>query len=220
MVIRLKIEDKEWLYVDSREPPKVIGKLSQWGIYCEREKLDVGDYESEKALIERKTVSDFEGTIIEDKLDRYANNMLRKSKDKVLFWIIEGSMGDIEKITFEQFYGAITKLSMRYGYSVIGLLPNLNACLYAIAKITTESQKLGRPYKISMPRNRPKLPIHILENVLRIPYSSAEELWNRYGSIQKVFQAINNNRRDILDVKGIGKVRLERMEELVNEDMD
>src|SRR3989442_8731175 len=83
------------LYVDANEPPEIADLLRGLGVEVERRKIAPGDYVCGEVGIERKTVSDFFGSLVKKRLFEQLRR-LRESYPVALM-ILEGDPQEISK---------------------------------------------------------------------------------------------------------------------------
>lgn len=112
------MKKKLYLVVDDREN----GVLNEWlinlGVECVIQRLKVGDYITDKVCIERKTIDDFCGSILDGRIEHQVEEM--KKNFKYNFVLISGRVSDrTSKIDEHCVLGKITSLIVKHGVNVI-----------------------------------------------------------------------------------------------------
>lgn len=133
-------EDKpKILFIDDREPASFVNLVIETStILIEMKHLETGDYVCEDVVIERKTIDDFVSSIIDKRVFRQCERML-KSPHRYL--LISGRIKDIwSKITPHAVLGAIA-FFVNNGISVVTLDDN-EEMVYMILKILENHGKL------------------------------------------------------------------------------
>jgi len=109
-------KDQIEVFVDFRENPVVAELLKEMGAIVTERQLDLGDFiVSDRLIIERKTSSDFESSIIDGRLFEQAS---RLEEIEFPFLIIEGKR-KAERIKQNAFIGATMSLIVEYGIRVL-----------------------------------------------------------------------------------------------------
>ncbi len=78
--------------VDDREPSIMVGLLMAEGVEVVRQRLDVGDYVSGGVCVERKTIDDFCGSLVDGRLKRQVERMKEKFERVVV--LVSGRVKD------------------------------------------------------------------------------------------------------------------------------
>lgn len=110
-------KEKVEIFVDEKESRHAIADLlGEMGAVVRVKTLPVGDFIiSERAVVERKTRSDFESSIIDGRLFNQAENMIDNFEKPIL--IIEGESFE-ERVNRNALLGAISALVLDYGIQV------------------------------------------------------------------------------------------------------
>ena len=220
------------LIVDSREPREIRPLLRTLKIDYVVRKLDVGDYETDHCIFERKTVNDFLQSIRGDsvRLGGRLFDQLRElsdyaeTVDKIPFLCIVGLFSNlirqVESYGFEvnlnAICGAIASSVVRYGVTVLQFESNV-LMLRSITKIEEKISegKLGVPHRPSFRRVHKDRRIAHIANVLRVSPKVAERLFEKFGGLYNILTA---NDRELLSVDGIGPITLARIKMLLGKD--
>ena len=106
------------IIVDSRERnPELMARLESRGVDIELATLPVGDYIlSDRVCIERKTVSDFEGSIINGRLFEQIERLKEAYKTPILILEDNGGFNLSDKVI----KGAVAALYIDYGIQMLG----------------------------------------------------------------------------------------------------
>ncbi|MEM3890231.1 MAG: ERCC4 domain-containing protein, partial [Candidatus Micrarchaeia archaeon] len=105
------------IFIDSRESDELIELIEKHDIKVNLKQLEIGDIIiSNRIVIERKTSSDFESSIIDNRLFEQATKMSENYEIPIL--IIEGQM-KADRIRQNAYIGAYLSIIMNYGIHVI-----------------------------------------------------------------------------------------------------
>ncbi|VVC03390.1 3'-flap repair endonuclease Xpf [Candidatus Bilamarchaeum dharawalense] len=109
--------DKIRIAIDHREDQLFDNLFKGWGAEVDRRVLDVGDFLcSSRLVVERKTRSDFESSIIDGRLFTQLPNLI-KNYERVII-IVEGSNDD-GRINRNALMGAYASIMADFGASLI-----------------------------------------------------------------------------------------------------
>lgn len=104
--------------VDDREPKGMLMLMDTVGLEYERKRLIEGDYVCGDVCVERKTVDDMCGSIVDGRLGRQVERM--KKKFKHCYVLVSGRIGDRKSEVHENcILGKIASLVVRDGVPVI-----------------------------------------------------------------------------------------------------
>lgn len=212
------------IVIDDREPDAMLEYLLFYkNIIVRKERLLVGDYLLDSELIvERKSTSDFCASIKDGRFFKQAGKLASSKTPSCI--IIEGKKAEFKDFGFNK--NAIQAILL--SASVIFKIPILRSktqrdtvsiMLQSFKQLTKD--KLA-DYKFH-PRLKPKFKsqrtdkylkqkIHILEGFPGIGADRAEHLLNHFGSLQHIFNAPES---DLLSVTGIGKSTVQKMKNLL-----
>lgn len=203
--------------VDHREPDALFDLLNKAPFAnVVRAALPLADVRiNGNILVERKTVADFEASVI-DPDKRLFNQAERLSfePETLCFIIIEGDLyRQNGRMTMQQITGAFTYLSSIKGLSVLQV-PDITATAYTLAKIAQHSRH-GLGYNLALRTNKGKAMLsarsYVLEGLPGVNATLAERLLERFGSVAAVMAA---DAAALCQVDGIGKTIAGRIVEV------
>lgn len=191
------------IFCDTRE--KEIGELLvAEGAEVTARQLDVGDFLlSDRMIVERKTTSDFESSIIDGRLFEQAGR-LEEYDFPVL--IIEGQL-KAERISQNAFMGAFMSLIVDFGIHVINTKDSKDTARTVFLLAKREQQKEKRPIRLLEKRKVLTFEhqqLRVLQAFPNIGPTLAKRLLEQFGSLQEVFEA---------DVKELARVLGEKKAE-------
>jgi len=156
------------LYIDSREPKKIINYITALcddKFTIEIKQLDLGDYIiydniNNKTLVifERKSLNDLEASI---KDGRYEEQGFRLNSHELhnhnIYYLIEGSIINYKNTNFKQsLYSSIASISFYKGFSIINSLNDIESCEIIVnftKKLVRENKKRGYYLEDSVDKN-------------------------------------------------------------------
>lgn len=216
-IATIPIHEDVTFEVDHREPDGLFELLRKAPFAnVVRASLSLGDVRiNGNILIERKTVADFEASVI-DPDKRLFNQAERLSfePETLCFIIIEGDLyRQSSRMTMQQITGAFTYLSSIKGLSVIQV-PDMTATAYTMAKIAQHSRH-GLGYNLALRTNKGKPMLsarsYVLEGLPGVNATLAQRLLERFGSVAAVMAA---DATALATVEGIGKTIAGRIVEV------
>ncbi|MEM0385707.1 MAG: ERCC4 domain-containing protein [Candidatus Aenigmatarchaeota archaeon] len=215
--IDLKDEENSLrIIVDHRENDEIKHELSKYNIKVEEERLEIGDFLlSEEVCVERKTIKDFVESIIDGRLFSQALNLKQQYTKPII--IIE-KRGDIERVSLNSFYGALASLISDFNIPIIITESNSETAflLYSIAKREQiEKKKSVKIREGTKPLNIKEVQKYVLAGIPGISAILAERLLEKFGTLQRIFNADEN---ELMEVKGIGETIAKRIREIVTLD--
>lgn len=178
------------------------------------EVMPSGDYlVSENVCVERKTVRDFESSIIDGRLFEQISALREDYQRPIL--MIEGDESD-SSLYHLSVYGAIVSAYIRYGVQVVRSRgPKESAeLLYIMAKQESD----GGTREISPKRGRrarsdDAFVEYIVGNIPGVGVMLARSLLKEFGSVRAI---ANASIEDIMRVEGMGKKRAARVYGILN----
>lgn len=208
--------------VDQRERNlDLIGSLEVKGIDVEMETMPVGDYAvSDRVCIERKTVSDFESSIINGRLF----DQLERLRDTYRFPIVilEGSQDDF-RLKQNVITGTIVAIYIDYGIPIIYSYgpENTAEIIATIAKREQQAGKRNPSLKggIRAYTNR-QFQEFVVGNLPGIGPKLAKSLLRHFRSIKMI---ANASVEELMEVEKIGRKKAESIHSTINsayEDQD
>jgi len=207
------------IVADDRERTSgVVDALSRFPsvrVYWSR--LSIGDYlVDHRFLIERKSLADFAGSIIDGRLFRQAAQMVRQ-KLRIGF-ILEGTAQDLTgpRVRREAMQGALITINFFYGIPVLRSIgPEETArLLIYIGQQSGAFVGLSLPRHGHRPQGKRKRQLFILQGLPDIGPKRAERLLAKFGTLQEVFNATYDQLRSI---ESIGDTRANRVIETIRE---
>ncbi len=203
--------------VDNRERNQdILDKLSQ-EMETEMCQLPVADYiVSDRVGIERKTLEDFCGSIINARLFEQADR-LRKSFERP-FILLEGSGGD--RLPENVVFGTIIALYVDYGVQVIRSSgpEDTASIIYAIAKREQEEKERGvRMVGIKKAHTNDEWQQFIVGAMPGVGPKLAKNLLSHFGTIREL---ANADQKQLAEVDKVGKKKAEAIYRMMNEYFD
>ena len=211
------------IYIDYREKNNAVTQvLSKHNIPYQVRELPVADYIVGDIGIERKTIQDYIGSIIDGRLSNqlyelsynfdisylciigYISEAIITSKFSRKAFISslvgsslkrapDGKQGQIITVNLENDYD--------FGYFII----------YLLNKIKEQEPRLPRFKKINI--SKEKELIYILSSIPGIGEKRAENLLKKFGNIKSI---VNAEIKDLMEVEGIGEERARRLYNIFN----
>jgi ERCC4-type nuclease len=204
------------IYVDDREPPNVQEMALKYFPECKITRLEVGDIvcTDNSVCIERKSVEDLAGSLMDGRLMRQIGNMKNNFDNN---WVI--IVGDERKlythryITFykEQFIGIVGSLFASYGIHTWQVRDMKDYFLYSkdfINKSNGEEKDLSKVY-----RKVPKCKDAYVGMLRQIPFvgdKQAEAILDQYT----IRQLHDVSEGDLCRIRGVGKKTAKKVKEL------
>ena len=205
--------------MDSREPLKLFNLIKECfpDVDFHRQKLDEGDYATDLVLVERKTVSDFYGSIMgsKGKPGRLPSQVERLSthEDKIVLFLIVGSVRDfiVDRANRDIMvdpsiiYAEVASLMARERFHVLWCPNELDARISMVQFMkAVENGKYGVPAR--------RDPDKLMARILRITPSQYIELKSLFGSPTNIAK---QPAKDLMRVQGIGKARAAFIKDLL-----
>lgn len=201
--------------VDSRErSQELIDRLEELGCSLVIETLDTGDYLlSDRIAAERKTVLDFENSIVDGRLFDQLDRMKRAFESPVL--IIEGSRRDF-KLDKNVILGAIASVYTDFNIPVIRTAgPKGSADI--IARIANREQngkvRAPSPKGGLRAKSHEEFQENIIGNMPGVGTRLSKALLKRFGSVRGV---ANATVEELMEVEKIGKKKALQIHKTLN----
>ncbi|AAB91244.1 MULTISPECIES: ERCC4 domain-containing protein [Archaeoglobus] len=196
------------IFVDSREPERIVEKLKSLGLDVYVKRLEVGDYLIKHSIyevpVERKDVNDFISSIIDGRLFRQCHLLSSRYPLSILAVI-----GDIDEAVEERgisrsaVIGAMVSMAIKNAQGQVVPLVFKNEDDFCLALKSIDSRVSQGDLKI-LPRlkshENPK--IAMLTAIPGIGEKKAEKLLDYFGSIQRI---ANASIAELKRVDGIGE---------------
>lgn len=218
-VSTIKVPGPLRIVVDHREPEEIDALLRQApNVTVERAALALGDYvlADGKVVVERKTVADFEASVIdEDK--RLFNQAERLGFEAGVLGVVlvEGDLyGRAARMLPQQISGALSYLAVIKGLSILPSLDLVHTA-YQLVKLATHVEH-GLGYELALRSAKPKALLSqqrfVLEGLPGVSAGLAERLLAHFGSVRAVMLADTDALRA---VPGVGPKTAARIAEVV-----
>ncbi len=191
------------IIIDNREKQSLLPAYLSKQCEIKFEQLNIADYIINKTAIERKTLSDFINSIFNKRL---FNQLIEIKKYPSYFLIIEG---DLEKFKQDKsneklinpIKGMILSIITRYEIPIIFTKNEKDTASYILllAKKQKKSQLSTRPTKST--KSKKELQQFILEGFPSIGPATAKKLLKKYSTLKQIFNANEQELKDILGKK-------------------
>ncbi len=202
------------IIVDNRERnADLFQSLKDIGIEYELKTLETGDYLiSDRVCIERKTVRDFESSIIDGRLFDQIRRM--SSEYELSTIILEGDREDF-RMRHNVINGAIVSIYINYSIPVImSYGPEDTADI--IQRMAVQEQNGSRepsPKSGTRSFTKEKFMENIIGNIPGIGPKLARSLLGHFGSISAITKA---ETKELMEVSKIGKKKAESIHSILN----
>ena len=161
--------------------------------------LKIGDYLIGDTIIERKTISDFIGSMINKRLIQQLNQM-QKYKQKIL--ILEGNLKQINEFKNPNAIRGMILCIINNHCPMIFTQDSQESAKYLI---TLAKQQLKKPQEISLhsriPKTKDEQKRYILESFPNIGPKTAEKLLKKFKTISNVINAQESELKELLGTK-------------------
>jgi len=209
------------IWVDDREArgSGIATRLAQMqGVSITVKRLRAGDYLIEgKAVLERKQVPDFLGSLFDGRLFAQAKRLA--DAPVRAFLILEGPASEWTQrhITREAVQGAMLTLSVVFGIPVLRSQDEEETA--RLIRYTARQLHGVSTAPLNRPGRRPKgkraIQIRVLSSLPRVGAKRAQKLLDRFGTLEKVMAA---NPKELTEVPGIGKQTAQSIHWAVHEE--
>lgn len=210
--ILVLVDDRE---LRSEVVPALVGMPN---LEVRVQRLLVGDFQVEdKAVFERKTVTDFATSMIDGRLFRQARRLMSQKLPATL--ILEGRPTDLSEVgvSREALQGAMVALTVLFRLPILRSPdPQETARLigYAAEQVFQCSQ--GRIYSAGpRPKGKKARQLGLLQSFPGVGADRARRLLEHFGSIRQLAFA---HPSDVAQVPGIGPKTAESIRDLLNEE--
>lgn len=215
-IATIKVPCPITIQVDHREPASVIDQLNRAvNTKIEVCQLPLGDYViNEHLYIERKTLSDFEASIIDSKRLFDQSERIKMEPDAIGVVLLEGDWTQATRMLPQQVIGAMSFLGAIQGMSVWQSTgPACSA--YTIVKLATHFCN-GLGYELGLRQHKPQSLLdaqsYVLEGCPGINAALARRLLQHFGSVAAVASA---SVAELRRVEGIGPKKADRMAQVL-----
>ncbi len=213
----MAVEESVKVFADNRENPAVVSELERLCI-IEMKNLPVGDYVcSERAVIERKSESDFASSIMDGRLFPQIKELCSYEKPILL---IEKNGQTLSKIHPNAIRGAFASLALDFNVPIIFSQSFIDTAgiIFQIAKReqVCEKRSVSIRHKagIISAESHQEFLVAGLPNVSTV---LARRLLTNFKTPQKVFSA---SEKELQEIEGIGGEKAKRIFGLLNSDYE
>ncbi len=209
----MAFEEGVKIFADNRENPAVVSELERLCV-IEMKNLPVGDYIcSERAVVERKSESDFASSIMDGRLFPQIKELCSYEKPVLL---IEKNGQSLSRIHPNAVRGALASLALDFSVPIIFSQSFIDTAgiIFQIARREQVCEK--RNLSIRQKAGIISAESHQEFLVAGLPSVStvlAKRLLSRFRTPQKVFSASES---ELQEIEGIGKEKARRIFEMLN----
>ncbi len=207
------------LLVDDRElKSQTARKLFTLGVKLKAQRLNIGDFVvSERIVVERKTMADFEASVIDGRLFQQALS-LRQSFSSPLIAVIGNDK--VVRIKESAFLGAIFSLMLDLKVPVLFLEneDELAEALFLLAKREAK-EKRPLPTQFQKPKGltSAERQLFVVEALPNIGPQLARNLLLHFKTLRKLF---SSHEEELQNVDGVGEEKARRIVEIVNKEFE
>jgi len=210
------------LYIDSREPErwkKLVETIAaKEGFTPIVMPLTYGDYMTEHAIVERKSIFDLMSSVLDKRYEKQEEGLTLKAEteNKIPFLLVHGSIREAYE-SRKQFgtpdpmlaFGAISSMAARSGFQLLWVTDD-----YEAAVVMVKILKKIEEGKWLVPRKRNTL--ILAARLLGVNIRQMEALMDKYGSLVEVGLATKSG---LQEVHGIGPAKADTIKRVLNSDL-
>ncbi len=212
---------KVHIYADCREAPSQINNyIEELGALVSCKQLKVADYiASDRVGIERKTVQDFVGSIMNGRLFRQLEELSQSFMSPVL--IIEGNpevLWSENSLHPNAMRGALSSIAVDYKVPIIWTRNSRETAKQVHWMAYREQKKIGNGISIrgeKLPRDSRHQQEFIVAGLPHVSTKLSKRLLKQFGSVKKVFNAKPER---LMKIDKIGEKKARTIFELLNRD--
>ena len=205
------------IVVDVNEPPSMVDLLVARGATVERRRLAPADYVVGPIALERKTISDFHGSLIQKRLFEQLTR-LKETYPPPVGLLLEGDLSEVESFAEPRsFWGALLAVAVDLDVRVLPTPSRAGtADLLATLALRLARERNGRGTDV---RFKPRMlgpeveQRFVVQGLPGIGDRVSHNLLERFGSLRRLFAA---SERELLRVPGVGKKRAAEIGELLD----
>ncbi|MCK5851957.1 hypothetical protein KAH27_02915 [bacterium] len=196
------------IVVDDRERPSgICDELAKLQLPFEVKRLDIGDYIiNDTIFIERKTTADFIESLQDKRLYRQVVRMRKDGKRALM--IIEGARmpgwpiikGALCSISAKHYMPILRSVDLKGTAWIFNHLHNYNSDKYSEQPFCSHDFRAKRGVASMQER--------MLMQLYRVGPSLAKKLLSQFGSVGGIMRA---DEKDLLKIKGVGKMLLQEI---------
>ncbi len=200
--------------VDHREDEQFDAIFKKMGAHVDRRVLQVGDFLcSARLVIERKTRSDFEQSVIDGRMFSQLPNLV-SNYDRVVV-VVEGFIAE-ERLSRSSLLGTYASIIADFGASLVFTddMEETAELVFHFAKHEQMARK--QPMRIFAKRKTltpSQTARSIVEALPMVGPKLARALLNHFGTVGKI---ANASERDIASVPGVGRKRAKLIKEILS----
>lgn len=219
-IMPLKSEGGITVIVDSRElRSKAVKTLYERGVHIKSKRLEVADFVvSDRVAIERKTLKDFESSIIDGRLFKQCEELIDNYERPVI--IIEGDSLLSSRLHPNAVRGALASVTTDFGIPVIIVDDGVETALLIIAYARREQLKIKRPIIYGAKRKKLTDSDFMEAVIASFPNIGAQiaiNLLKRFKTLKKILSA---KEEKLMKVDKVGPVIAKRLIELINKEYE
>lgn len=203
-------EKKVKIIADNREPESVCDCLESMGSEIELRQLEIGDYQlSDRLLVERKTRTDFEASILDGRLFSQLPGLASAMPRIVL--IVEGDSDYETRINRAALLGAYSSIISDFGCAIFFTRSPSGTAEMLLALAKHEQVAKSQPlsvYAKRKARNLAEQQRGIVESLPNVGPKLARELLKYFQTVENVMSAPES------ELKEVGKIGEKRAKEL------
>jgi len=197
--------DRITIVVDHREDESFDDMFQSQGVHVDRRALDVGDFLcSARLVVERKTRSDFEQSVIDGRLFSQLPNLVSNYERAVV--IVEGTKDD-GRLSRSSLLGTYATILADYGCSVFFTKDKQGTAELVFNFAKHEQMTKKQPMRIYAKKKTftpSQTARAVVESLPMVGPKLARSLLNHFGSVENLAKA---SEREIAEVPGLGKKR-------------
>ncbi len=203
------------IIVDNRERNfELLEHLATYNIKLSFKQLPVGDYIiSDRMCVERKTVSDFENSILDSRIFDQAQRLGASFEKPVL--ILEGDVSET-RLGRNVILGTILSLYREYNVQIINTI-NFKETSYLLSRLVekeqTEEKRQPKLTGIKKAHSEYEWQLLILSSIPGVGNKLAINLLSRFNSIKNISNATFE---ELIEVEKIGNKKAERIYKILN----
>ena len=196
------------MFVDSNEKnPNIINILNEYGIQTEIKQLPVADYVWNNYAIERKSISDFIASVINNHLyDQLEDLILNYKSGAKVALIIHGDLNDVEWRYFKyfddvSFYKSIGDIFTHYPDIGFFWVPDENIFATMLSSIYHQSFQRKKEHFPFVKKTK-NHKVNVLISTKLFSVAQAKRILKEY-SLRQIFDM---ELKDMIKIKGFGEV--------------
>lgn len=201
------------IVVDYREPEEIKDALRELSLTVVERNLLVGDYVISDIVVERKTVGDFENSIINGRLKKQVLLALEKYDRMIL--ILEGDPIP-KRLGMRQFYSMLSSLTMKYGVSIVPSM-DLSSTVELLYAFYRHSKEKMLPKYFKAKRNPGSVEEAKEALILSLPNVGERLLHSVKERFSSVKDFVNAPIREFMKLPGVGEKKAFLFYKIFNE---